>query len=486
MAVDIESYSSRTMPEQVDLQNRLLWTAVQACHLAGIKPARCDRQDSGDGEILILPPGIDEQKVLPGFVAGLLGALVRVNEAPGAGGRMRLRVSLGQGAIQKGATGYPSRVVIVVARLLDCAELRQALKDNQSADAAVIVTSDLYQDVFVQGYGGLPPGDFREVHVNIPAKKFSDIGWIQVPARPPLLTGIPAYRDNPVLLEQQHILALGAAGVATAAALAWAAFAGSRATPAGSMEATLTGLVSHSDLLPPGMQPFGDPEYGGVALKPAGPGHDAAAHPVAQLADVHHETGDGDALAGGHHGQAQQGNANPGYGSAAATDSARTDPDTLPTDTQAAVSYGTDLANRGHAGIAAELIGYTEIYGNLGYDSSVTAAAEVVRFTEGNTHGVAYEQAVEYRTPDGIELVGREAWESGAPGHETEGYTTAEYFYSGSEATGYELTGYETSTHEEDRHGYGEYQVGSYESDHYESGHDYDTGHLEERGTEWM
>src|ERR1700683_3246237 len=89
LAVDIVGYSGRSRSEQIDVQTRLLWTMVQACGAAGINPARCDRQDSGDGQILVLPPGIDEAKVIPDLLGGLLTALHRVNNPIGPGGRIR-------------------------------------------------------------------------------------------------------------------------------------------------------------------------------------------------------------------------------------------------------------------------------------------------------------------------------------------------------------------------------------------------------------
>src|SRR5262245_23682474 len=67
-AVDIESFSGRIQPQQLDLMRRLLWIMTVACENAGVSASRCERQDSGDGQILVLPPGVDESTVLPGFV----------------------------------------------------------------------------------------------------------------------------------------------------------------------------------------------------------------------------------------------------------------------------------------------------------------------------------------------------------------------------------------------------------------------------------
>ena len=242
LAVDIESYSTRSIPEQIDLQTRLLWTMSQACRVAGVKSARCDRQDSGDGQILILPPSIDESKVLPGLVIGLLTAVRRANESLGCGGRLRLRISLGQGAIQVGATGFASRAVITVARLLDSAELRAALAAVPAADAAVVVTSDLYQDMFSQGYGGLAASEFHEVRIEIPAKRFTANAWIQVPVNPPLLLKVPVFPDMAALARrQQRIRDVGAATAA-----AWATFVGAQVLLGGAAKASTSAQLADS------------------------------------------------------------------------------------------------------------------------------------------------------------------------------------------------------------------------------------------------
>ena len=203
LAADVESYSRRPRPEQLDIQNRLLWTMVQACRAAGVKPARCDRQDSGDGQILILPPGIDESTVLPNIVLGLLTALHRVNNPAGSGGRIRLRLSIGQGAIQVGATGFVAPAVVTVSRLVNSDELRAALAANPADDAAFVVMEDLYHDMFTHGYGGLPVQGFSPVCVSQPAKGFTADAWIQVPGPLPVIETVPAYSDTELQRRQQ-------------------------------------------------------------------------------------------------------------------------------------------------------------------------------------------------------------------------------------------------------------------------------------------
>jgi hypothetical protein len=93
VAVDVESFARHTRQEQVDVQNRLLWTMTQACRAAGVDPARCDRQDSGDGQILILPAVVDEHAALGRVVLGLESALYQVNHPAGPGPHPASRVT---------------------------------------------------------------------------------------------------------------------------------------------------------------------------------------------------------------------------------------------------------------------------------------------------------------------------------------------------------------------------------------------------------
>lgn len=273
VAVDVESYSKRSRDEQLDVQNRLLWAMAQGCRVARVNPARCDRQDSGDGQILILPVGVDESAVLHGFVHGLLAALDRVNHPAGPAGRIRLKVAIGQGAVQVGATGFVAPAVVTVCRLRDSGELRSALAARKASDAAFIVTADLYRDLFAEGYGGLQAGDFRAVHVSRPDKGFAEDAWIQVPGALPRLGTVPAYPDASQLKRRQRSGAGLVPDLTAAAGLAWALYAGSKRDSAlpGDPAASRHGPGQH---VSPGT---GQPASYGISQHPL-PGDRAAQH----------------------------------------------------------------------------------------------------------------------------------------------------------------------------------------------------------------
>src|SRR5216683_1852487 len=185
LVVDVEGYSRHRNPGQIEIQRRLLITLRRTCADANISLARSGRQDTGDGQLIVLPPGIDEARVLPGLVNGLNEALYDANVRPAGSGRLRFRAALSQGVVHVAAAGFAGDAVINACRLLDSRVLHDALSEHQESDLALIVTDDLFTDVVAGGYPGLPPDDFRSVVVAIPEKHFRAQAWILVPGRPP-------------------------------------------------------------------------------------------------------------------------------------------------------------------------------------------------------------------------------------------------------------------------------------------------------------
>ncbi|WP_238005245.1 hypothetical protein KZZ52_17025 [Dactylosporangium sp. AC04546] len=177
--VDIEGYSRHAAVTQVDAQRRLRQVTEYACGQAGVDIEPGARQDQGDGQLLLLPTGLNEPHVVAALLDGLRDALFEVNNTV-RWGRMRLRAAISQGAIQVAATGYVGPAVVTAARLLDSSELRSALAKRHSSDLAVIVTDDLYRDVVSQGHPGLAPALFRRVDVSNRRKAFKATGWLRI------------------------------------------------------------------------------------------------------------------------------------------------------------------------------------------------------------------------------------------------------------------------------------------------------------------
>ncbi|SDS90914.1 hypothetical protein SAMN05216371_0869 [Streptomyces sp. TLI_053] len=221
LVVDIEAYGGRPYWVQQAVQERLDRALDHACGRAGVDRARCEAQDRGDGQLLLLPPDVDEAKALPGLVLGLRDALHTLNRAPGTAGRLRVRAALAQGGVQRAALGYVARAVETACRLLDCEHARSALKDTPDTDLALVVTDDLFADAFAAGAGGLPVDDFTSVTVAVPAKRFKTKAWLGTPRHgalvvlpPPSAPGTPRRDRRSALLRG---LGDAAAGIALGA-----------------------------------------------------------------------------------------------------------------------------------------------------------------------------------------------------------------------------------------------------------------------------
>ena len=198
LVVDVEGYSRRPAPDQIDIQRRLVLTMRHTFALAGVNLARSGRQNTGDGQLVVLPPGIDEARALPGLINGLNEMLYDANAEPARSGRMRFRAALSQGLVHVCDAGFAGDAVIAACRLLDSMALRAALRDRQDSDLALIVTDDLYTGVVTSGYAGLSADGFSNVVIDIPEKRFHASAWILVPGRPPHAAGRRSRINDPL------------------------------------------------------------------------------------------------------------------------------------------------------------------------------------------------------------------------------------------------------------------------------------------------
>ncbi|MFI1946812.1 hypothetical protein ACH46F_23515 [Streptomyces virginiae] len=164
--VDIEGYSKRTYPEQLELQERLDWVMGNALRAAGLDTRNCYRQEHGDALLFVLPDSISEITVVPALISGVQTALHEVNRVPGRDTRrMRMRMALGQGSTTSGATGAVGQGLVLVTDLVGSEPARRALTAHKDCDLAFISDESYFRDVLSQGIDGLPAGANSMDHV---------------------------------------------------------------------------------------------------------------------------------------------------------------------------------------------------------------------------------------------------------------------------------------------------------------------------------
>jgi hypothetical protein len=186
-AVDIERYSRRDDPQMVRVQ-RDLWRAVRAaCAYAGLDWRECGRQYSGDGYLLVLPPGVDEPATVVRMLHGLTLALHAVNgeaDRPAGAERTRMRACLHQGLIREGYSGFLGNAVVDLFRVLDSEPLREALRANKEGDLVIAWSDSLYHDLAPHMHHDGDSHPFERIHIEIPGKDFAADAWIQARQRP--------------------------------------------------------------------------------------------------------------------------------------------------------------------------------------------------------------------------------------------------------------------------------------------------------------
>src|SRR5712691_3795153 len=64
IAFDLERYSGGSDAAQVEKQREMTSLVMQACERGALERAHWLKQEQGDGELALLPPGIDEARVI--------------------------------------------------------------------------------------------------------------------------------------------------------------------------------------------------------------------------------------------------------------------------------------------------------------------------------------------------------------------------------------------------------------------------------------
>jgi hypothetical protein len=181
MAADIERFSRFTPEEAQKAQTRLLTVLLKARQHARIRDEHVVIQPAGDGQLAILPFGLDGPAVVPKLQEGLSTALRDINGELSEHARIRLRVSLYQGHVSPGENGWVGHATIAVPRLLNSPATRQALQDHPTADFVLIVGTDIHRDYVLDRPGWIRPDTFQETDIDTPAKDFHEPAWLYVP-----------------------------------------------------------------------------------------------------------------------------------------------------------------------------------------------------------------------------------------------------------------------------------------------------------------
>jgi hypothetical protein len=178
LMVAIEGYRQSDNRARTELQGRLRDALDGTFKSADIELDRTWRREWGDGQLILLPVGAKAAIVIPPLISELLGHLDRDrNRAPLI--PMRLRVSIVPGSVTRTQDGYAGYPVATAERLAESSVVREELTVQPTALFALIVSDDLYRDVFLHGGGERDAGGFRRVAVDLPDQEWHAEAWVR-------------------------------------------------------------------------------------------------------------------------------------------------------------------------------------------------------------------------------------------------------------------------------------------------------------------
>jgi hypothetical protein len=172
IAVDLERYSRRADSDQVEAQRAMSALLHSAGQHGALERAQWLIQPQGDGELALLPPGIDEAYVISSLVHHVRAGLHRYNQRVRDNGRLRMRIAVHEGVTFVADSGFAGDAINTVCRLRDARESKEALSATES-DLVLIASARIFHDV-IRGSDGydMPSAEFRETEIVMADKGF--------------------------------------------------------------------------------------------------------------------------------------------------------------------------------------------------------------------------------------------------------------------------------------------------------------------------
>lgn len=178
MAVDVEHHGEHGITERAAARRQLSALLADMCASPGFGELPMWQQSTGDGEVVLLPVGIDEPQTVTLVVNWLIRALHQANTA-WEGPRVRLRVAVHEGITTLISGVFDGPAVRKTCRLVGALPLGAALARRPAADLAVLFSDRIYPDLGEY----LPTEGFTPVEVGDPAASSREVGWLLVPER---------------------------------------------------------------------------------------------------------------------------------------------------------------------------------------------------------------------------------------------------------------------------------------------------------------
>lgn len=180
LVVDVERFCdpARNNLDRLTVRDGMYRSLTQAFRAAAIPWSECDREDRGDGVLVVIPPTVAKGVLIESLPEHLISTLMTHNHTHAAAERIRLRMALHAGEIYYDDHGMVGRAINHTFRLLDTDELKITLA-RSSGVLAVIASSWFFEEVIWHSQAHIR-ATFRPARVVV--KETDTTAWISTPA----------------------------------------------------------------------------------------------------------------------------------------------------------------------------------------------------------------------------------------------------------------------------------------------------------------
>jgi hypothetical protein len=194
LVVDIEEFSQRTNPVQLDLHRRLRRLLQGALQAGEINKDACEWEDRGDGYLVTIGAQVPKSRLLDRVIPLLAERLDAHNRTAEPAWRLRLRVVVHAGEVLRDPKANVGQAVVTACRLLDAPQLRARLKAT-SRPLVVAVSDWIHQEVVRHDYDSIDQAAYRPMPFT--SKNTIDHAWVHVPGDPTAGAAATSTRRRP-------------------------------------------------------------------------------------------------------------------------------------------------------------------------------------------------------------------------------------------------------------------------------------------------
>jgi hypothetical protein len=179
LVVDVERFGdpARTNLDRLTVRDGMYRSLAQAFRATGIPWSTCDREDRGDGVLVVIPPTVAKSLLIEPLPEHLVSTLTAHNHTHRATERIRLRMALHAGEVHYDDHGVVGKAIDHTFRLVDTDELKLTLA--RSAGVLAVITSSWFFDEVIWHSQAHIRGAFQPAHVV--AKETDTTAWIGIP-----------------------------------------------------------------------------------------------------------------------------------------------------------------------------------------------------------------------------------------------------------------------------------------------------------------